>query len=71
MAITDFDHTQGDRLTFATGLGIDSFEELLPHVTHASYDGHDFHLELDQGMALTLVGVNVSGMSVSDLLIVS
>lgn len=71
MAITDFDHTQGDRLSFDTGLGINSVHDLLDHVREAHFDGKDFHLKLDQGMALTLVGVNLAGMSLADLSVVS
>lgn len=71
MAVTDFDHTQGDQLQFDTGLGVRSVQELLEHVTEAQYDGKDFHLKLDQGMELTLVGVNLTGMSLTDLSVVS
>lgn len=71
MAIADFDHTQGDVLQFDTGLGIHSVQDLLNHVQEATYDGQDFHLRLDQGMLLTLIGANITGMSWGDLSVLS
>lgn len=68
--IGDFE-AHHDRIVFDTGLGLQSFEQLLRFVTGADYDGQDFTVHFGEQVSLTLVGVNPANLAASDFEVLS
>jgi hypothetical protein len=68
--IGDFE-AHHDRIVFDTGLGLQSFEQLLGFVTGADYDGQNFTVHFGEHVSLRLVGVNPANLAASDFEVLS
>lgn len=68
--IGDFE-ARHDRIVFDTGMGLQSFEQLLSYVTGADYDGRDFTVHFGEQVSLTLAGVNPANLAASDFEVLS
>jgi hypothetical protein len=71
LEVSDFAANHHDRIIFDTGLGLQSFEQLLSFVTRTEYDGQKLVVSFGEHASLTLVGVNPASLSAGDFEVLS
>lgn len=71
LEVSDFAVHHNDRIIFDTGLGLQSFEQILSFVTRTEYDGQKLVISFGEHVSLTLVGVNPADLSAGDFEVLS